>query len=339
MAGGPLHILDEIEFAPGRRAAFLAALEKRYRSQAEALGLTLRSLLLEPPVEVEGVASRALIRWELADVAAFWSWRARGAAWPDLAAFWTDSAPQITQRTRRYASDGTGLEPLALAAPARGGRARVVPRRARSVSLLHLRPGVSDAERTQLERALESADAGAFASLARNLPGTINGGDYTWDLAGASAARAIDGLAAPLRALVGRHDEVAIEPIAGGLRAPDIANPIKRTLLLRVLPGAAPAAIAAFERALLAMPDHIGAIRNWCLSRARDSRSGWTHVWEQDFAEVSGLADDYMNHPIHWSVVDPWFHPEDPRCVVAPVLAHVFCRAQRSVLSHALAPD
>jgi hypothetical protein len=45
-----------------------------------------------------------------------------------------------------------------------------------------------------------------------------------------------------------------------------------------------------------------------------------------------------MNHPIHWSVVDPWFHPEDPRCVVAPRIAHVFCRAKQSVLSPALAP-
>jgi Stress responsive A/B Barrel Domain len=336
MSGGPLHILDEIEFAAGQRGVFLAALEKRYRPQAEALGLRLGSLLLDPPVEVEGVTSRALIRWELADVAAFWSWRARGAAQPDLAAFWSDSAPQISRRARRYASDVAELEPLAPVAPTRAGLARVVPGLSRSVSLLHLRPGASDPEREQLERALESAASGAISSLARNLPGTMNGGDYTWDLAGASAARGIDGLPPSLRALVARHDEVELEPIAGGVRAPDLANPIKRTLLLRVLPDAAPAATAEFERALLAMPDHIGAIRNWCLSRAQGSRR-WTHVWEQDFAEVSGLADDYMNHPIHWSVVDPWFHPEDPRCVVAPVLAHVYCRAQRSVLARALA--
>ncbi|TMA32784.1 MAG: hypothetical protein E6J87_11825, partial [Deltaproteobacteria bacterium] len=93
MAGGPIQILDEIEFAPGQRAGFLAALEKRYRPQAEALGLRLRSLLLEPPIDVAGLASRALIGWELADVAAFWSWRARGTANPDLAAFWSDAAP------------------------------------------------------------------------------------------------------------------------------------------------------------------------------------------------------------------------------------------------------
>src|SRR5215470_7238147 len=103
MASGPLHILDDIEFAPGGRASFLAAVEKRYRPQAEALGLRLASVQLDPPVEVTGVASRALIGWELADVAAFWSWRFRGTQQPDLARFWSDCAPWIARRLRRYA--------------------------------------------------------------------------------------------------------------------------------------------------------------------------------------------------------------------------------------------
>ena len=45
-----------------------------------------------------------------------------------------------------------------------------------------------------------------------------------------------------------------------------------------------------------------------------------------------------MSHPFHWSVVDGWFHAEDPRCLVAPEIAHVFCRAERSVLARALVP-
>ncbi len=336
--GTRIHILDEIEFRPGQRASFLAALEKRYRPQAEAVGLRLRSLWLDPAIDVEGIASRALIGWELGGVADFWRWRQRGSANADLTAFWRDAAPQIARRARRYACDVAGLEPLAPAAPVPdAGRAQPVPGLSRSVCLLRLRPGVGDEEREQLERALESAAGSAFASLGRNLPGTLHGGDYTWDLAGASAAALIDGLAAPLRELISDHDEVVLDPIAAGLREPEIANAIKRTLLLRVVPEAALAAVAEFERALLAMPAHIGAIRNWCLSRVRtpSSRRGWTHVWEQDFAELSGLTGDYMNHPVHWSVVDGWFHAEDPRCIVAPVLAHVFCRAKRSVLSDA----
>ena len=338
MASKPIHILDEIEFRSGQRATFLAALEKRYRPQSEALGLRMRSLWLDPPLEVAGIASRALIDWQLDGVDAFWSWRQGGLANPDLAAFWSDAAPQIGRRVRRYAGslESAGLEPVAL--EPQSGRAQPVPGLNRSVCLIRLRPGVADEERAQLERALESAAGSAFASLGRNLPGTLFGSDYTWDLTGTLASPLIENLPAPLRSLISEHDEVALDPIAGGVRAPAIANPIKRTLLLRVAPDASPSGVAEFERVLLLMPSHIGAIRNWCLSRAHDSRKGWTHVWEQDFAELSGLTDDYMNHPIHWSVVDPWFHPEDPRCIAAPALAHVFYRAQRSVLSHVLAP-
>ena len=115
MGGEPIHILDEIAFGPGQRASFLAALEKRYRPKAEALGLRLRSLWLEPPIDVTGVASRALIDWELDDVAAFWSWRQRGIVTPDLVAFWSDAAPQIARRVRRYAGSvgSAGLDPFA----------------------------------------------------------------------------------------------------------------------------------------------------------------------------------------------------------------------------------
>ena len=111
---------------PGRdrvRAGPARDLPRRAReaipAAGEALGLRLRSLWLEPPIEVEGVASRALIDWELDDVAAFWSWRQRGVANPDLAAFWSDAAPQIARRVRRYASslESAGLEPVAQRRP------------------------------------------------------------------------------------------------------------------------------------------------------------------------------------------------------------------------------
>ncbi len=373
MSSGRIHILDEIEFAPGARAAFLAALEKHYRPAAEDIGLRLRSLWLDPALEAEGVACRALLDWELGEVADFWAWRARGGAHPELVAFWADAAPQIARRARRYVREVGSLAP---AGPERSGLAPGTARSAsgdaaperglaqprpgvrRTVALIRLRAGAGDAERAALERALalqaERAPGVAAASLGRNLPGTLNGGDYTLELgshaAGApgaparseapSAGALVAGLSAPLRALVAGLDEVALEPIAGGLREPGIGAAIKRTLLLRVLPEAASADVAAFERALLAMPQHIAAIRNWSLSRvcAGSAPLGWTHAWEQDFADVSGLADDYMNHPVHWSLVDGWFHAEDPRCIVAPVLAHVFCGAQRSLLSHAFAP-
>lgn len=33
----------------------------------------------------------------------------------------------------------------------------------------------------------------------------------------------------------------------------------------------------------------------------------------------------YLNHPVHWSVVDRWFDPECPESVVRDRVCHTFC--------------
>jgi hypothetical protein len=79
------------------------------------------------------------------------------------------------------------------------------------------------------------------------------------------------------------------------------------------------------------MPRYINAIRNWAYHRVDDEFTigprQWTHVWEQEFQELSGLRVDYMVSPYHWGYVDPWFDPESPHRVVQPGVAHVYCPA------------
>ena len=90
-----------------------------------------------------------------------------------------------------------------------------------------------------------------------------------------------------------------------------------------------------FERSLQAMPRHIPEIRSWSLSRVRAERSDerWTHVWEQEYADVAGLRVAYMRSPYHWTGVDRWFDPEMPCSIVEPRLAHMFRWADRPVLT------
>ena len=85
------------------------------------------------------------------------------------------------------------------------------------------------------------------------------------------------------------------------------------------------------------MPRYIGTIRNWAYHRVDDGAivgpRRWTHVWEQEYADIGGLRGEYMLNPYHWGYVDPWFDPESPTRVVRPGVAHVFCPAERSVLA------
>ncbi len=144
---------------------------------------------------------------------------------------------------------------------------------------------------------------------------------------------ALDGL----ENAVARTDAVVIEALAQHVAQPDLVG-VKRTLLLRVREGTPAEQTAHFERDMLAMPDHVPAIRNWSFGRVRTRppspmESCWTHVWEQEFATADGLLVDYMVSPYHWGLIDPWFDFECPQSIVETRLAHVFCPARGPVLS------
>ena len=161
------------------------------------------------------------------------------------------------------------------------------------------------------------------------------------DAAACEAAAAHPYVTDELRPLLQRcasHVEVVrYSPGPRTLRAPDLAHGIQRTLLLHVDDDADAAEITRFERNLAAMPRYIDAIRNSALSRV-DAVWGctgkpWTHVWEQEFASLDGLTDDYMNHPYHWSWVDTWFDPQAPNHLVDTTLIHAMCDLDRSLLA------
>jgi stress responsive alpha/beta barrel protein len=206
---------------------------------------------------------------------------------------------------------------------------------ARRVALVALREGALRAAVAELADALARAGMQAPGALrshaAPHLPGSLGGGDLTWDvLFESEVLAAADPALGALQAEIARVDAVVVAPIRRYVAKPALAG-IKRTLLLRASPSADPARVAAFERDMLELPRYVPAIRNWSFARA--ARGPWTHVWEQEFETVEGLSEDYMLSPYHWGLVDGWFDVECPQCVVEPRLAHVFCAARESVLA------
>ncbi|MEE2031100.1 Dabb family protein [Rhodococcus chondri] len=174
-------------------------------------------------------------------------------------------------------------------------------------------------------------ELGALRQLvAPTLPGVINGGDALVHLHFPSAevaARHTVELDAALRGpITVRVDGVGYpaRPAQARLNEP---RTLYRALLIRVDPSVAADAVERFERDLLKMPDYISSIVAWRLSRVTDSvgSTEWTHVWEQEFTDRAALMGQYLNHPVHWSVVDRWFDPECPESVVRDRVCHTFC--------------
>jgi len=163
-------------------------------------------------------------------------------------------------------------------------------------------------------------------SAGRHLPGSVGGGDATWDVVSATV---------PDPGVEGVHavEAVGLTPLAG-VQVPVVGPRVKRTLLVRVRSGTPADVQAQFEAELSAMPRYIDTIRSWALSRVDQDAapSRWTHAWEQEYESVAGLRGEYMTNPYHWAGVDRWFDGEMPTAIVEPSLVHVFYEASGPVL-------
>ncbi|MCO5398997.1 Dabb family protein [Ralstonia soli] len=174
------------------------------------------------------------------------------------------------------------------------------------------------------------------AALGRNLQGCWGAGDYTLDVQYTEAVPGASGLAAALTGLAD-VDGATYTPIGGGQRAPQLRDGIWRTLMFRVRPEAHEQHVLALEQDTLRMPQYMPGIRNWRLARVnhvnhRDASGAWTHVWQQEFATIDDLLDEYLMHPFHWGRVDRWFDPEFPEWTV-DAISHAFCPLHVSLIS------
>jgi hypothetical protein len=322
---GPIVRLDDVTVAAGCRAAFLELFESRYVPGARERGLELASTLLSPPVDEPALESTILFSWMLHDVDAFWRARRDAMVDPNVVRFWADVAPLVVRRTRRFSQPGAAANE----APDRG--APLPTGRVHYIFLLEVPRSSKWARRLGA-----SLPEGVDGRVGRHLPGSIGGADASWEVDVPDGTRVF---IENLRADVSSTDVKVVDTVVlgrlvgGGMRAPELRDGIKRTLLLRVEPHVSESAADDFECALLGMPRHIPAIRNWRLSRVATSNRGWTHAWEQEYEELSGLTSDYMNSPYHWAFVDGWFDAEDPRCIVAPDLCHLYYEIDSSILS------
>lgn len=220
-----------------------------------------------------------------------------------------------------------------------------------ALKLITLAPQLGPAERERFRLALQAATA-ALPSAPRALlepvlPGSYNAGDFIWRvsfaderagrraLAGGSWRDAEAQLFAD-RSRVAQVEHVAWERAVGGGRSP--GRGIHRVALFCANQSPSAERLAKFAAETVAMPQHIRSIRSWQLATTSDADGSrpWTHVWEQEYADLEGLTGAYMMHPYHWAHVDRWFDPEWPEWLVDCMLCHAFCATSAPVIGSAL---
>jgi hypothetical protein len=189
--------------------------------------------------------------------------------------------------------------------------------------------------------ALSASDAVLDADAGHVLPGSVADADLSADLRldpGVDDGRPLDAIPAIAEVLrstcLSTVEPLALQVVASH-RSDDAGPRVKRTLALTVRAGTPERDVQRFERSLAAMPEHIREIRSWSLSRVDRARSTgpWTHVWEQEYADIDGVRVAYLQHPYHWTGVDRWFDPEMPCAIVEPRLAHLFRWVDRPIVA------
>lgn len=170
------------------------------------------------------------------------------------------------------------------------------------------------------------------------LEGNFNGGDiaarfsFGEDAEYRSARAAIDGLLHGSG--VTKSNWAFFKDGSGAVTAPGMADGIWRGLLLCADRPQAAALLPQFEAEMKLMAKYIPAIRNWRFSNVIEAGGdlNWTHVWEQEYADIGGLMGPYMLHPFHWALIDRWFDPECPDWIVNIHLCHSFAALGAPVL-------
>ena len=205
------------------------------------------------------------------------------------------------------------------------------------------------ADRSKLEAALNSAAnaTGVVRSMLNpTYPNVYNGGDYIWHLqfneeaayrawqADPAGGKAIDAVIAD-PSQVKLAESAAYEGGRSGSKPGGLNKGAYRTLFLSVNKAPNQAAIDKFDAETYMMGVYIHTIKNWQVSHVKEASGSrpWTHIWEQEYEDISGLHGAYMLHPHHWGHIDRWYDPECTDFMIDTFLCHTFCNFDGSMIA------
>lgn len=319
-------VIDRVVTAPGCAQKFIDAYLAGYAPGARERGMTLRDVLVSPPIWLDDRAGVVTITWTLPSPQAWWQMTWQGRPDPSLARWWDSVADLVVERDRSVASAAEDVDvdspPVgASTGPATFGVTRLLD--------------VAEPERERVLGELRGAaerSAAVRAVVEPTLPGSRNGGDILVHL------RFEDRSGWENSDFDAVLNDAAITHVNGvtyhGSPMRRGSGTVYRALLLRVPDDVEAETVAAFESELAMMPRYVSTITAWQLSRVQQAigTSEWTHVFEQEFTDVDGLMGPYLMHPIHWAVVDRWFDPETTDMIVRDRVCHSFCELPAPVL-------
>jgi hypothetical protein len=112
MADGRVFVVDRVVTKPGRAKAFVDTYLAEYAPGARSRGMTLRDVLVSPPIWSEDLSNTVTITWTLPSAQAWWEMTWKGRPDPALGEWWSRISELVTERSRSFAAAADDVDGL-----------------------------------------------------------------------------------------------------------------------------------------------------------------------------------------------------------------------------------
>jgi hypothetical protein len=115
MAGGEVFVIDRVVTRPGCARRFVDAYLAEYAPGARERGMTLRDVLVSPPIWFDGAAEQTntvTITWVLPGARAWWEMTWQGRPDRSLGEWWSRIDELVQARSRSFAASADDVDGL-----------------------------------------------------------------------------------------------------------------------------------------------------------------------------------------------------------------------------------
>jgi hypothetical protein len=109
---GEVFVIDRVVTRPGCARRFVDTYLAEYAPGACDRGMTLREVLVSPPIWFDADANTVTITWTLPNVRAWWEMTWKGRPDPLLGEWWSQIGELVQERTRSFAAAAKDVDGL-----------------------------------------------------------------------------------------------------------------------------------------------------------------------------------------------------------------------------------
>jgi hypothetical protein len=112
MSDGQVYVVDRVVTQPGRAREFVDRYLAEYVPGARERGMTLRDILISPPIWFDDRSNTVTVTWSLPSAQAWWEMTWKGRPDTSIGKWWADISGLIVERTRSVAAAAADVDEL-----------------------------------------------------------------------------------------------------------------------------------------------------------------------------------------------------------------------------------